>query len=186
MRAMFLEFIGDRTTHYLDQQFMLGPSLLVAPSFVPETEETEYYLPTGRWTSFFNPQRVLNGPLWVKEKVALNDIPLWVRQGSILLLGPEKMRKPDYAYDKDLEVKIYELDDGSAAIVNVPTGKADAMAGMVKAERQGNEIIVSVISGDVGIQSLTAYVSGYNFEESKDNVKVEAGSKVVRIALQKV
>ena len=61
MRAMFLEFIEDRTTHYLDQQFMLGPSLLVAPSFVPDTEITEYYLPAGRWTSFYHPQRVVQG-----------------------------------------------------------------------------------------------------------------------------
>ncbi|KAJ3515567.1 hypothetical protein NLJ89_g1674 [Agrocybe chaxingu] len=65
MRAMFLEFLDDRTTHYLDRQFMLGPNLLVAPVFVPLNEETEYYLPAGRWTSFFHPERTIDGPKWV-------------------------------------------------------------------------------------------------------------------------
>lgn len=94
MRAMFLEFIDDRTTHHLDQQYMLGPSLLVAPVFVSADEETEYYLPAGRWTSFYNPQRVVQGPTWIKEKVALDDIPLWVRQGSVVLLGRRKQESP--------------------------------------------------------------------------------------------
>ena len=66
-RAMFLEFLWDRTTHYLDRQYMLGPNLLVAPVFVPEGEESEYYLPPGRWTSFFHPTRTIEGPLRAKE-----------------------------------------------------------------------------------------------------------------------
>lgn len=85
MRAMFLEFIDDRTTHHLDQQYLLGPSLLVAPSFVSASELTEYYLPAGHWTSFFSPQRVVQGPTWIKEKVALDDIPLWVRENTGVL-----------------------------------------------------------------------------------------------------
>ena len=82
MRAMILEFVDDRTTHFLDQQYMLGPSLLVAPSFVPPSELTEYYLPLGKWTSFFSPGRMVQGPVWVKEKIAIDVIPLWVREGT--------------------------------------------------------------------------------------------------------
>ncbi|EJD05670.1 alpha-glucosidase [Fomitiporia mediterranea MF3/22] len=184
MRAMFVEFIEDRTTHHLDQQFMLGPSLLVAPSFVPETEETEYYLPSGRWTSFYHPERVVQGPVWMKEKIALDDIALWVRQGSILLLGPEKMGKPDYAYDKDLEVRLYELDDGKSAEVSVPSGEAADIAGVVRAERRGDEVTVSVVSGDVSLKAVTAYVLGMKVDGSADRTIAAAeGSKEVRLKL---
>jgi alpha-glucosidase (family GH31 glycosyl hydrolase) len=48
---------------------MLGPSLLVAPVFVDVEEESEYYLPAGRWTSFFHPDRTEQGPVWIKEIV---------------------------------------------------------------------------------------------------------------------
>lgn len=187
MRAMLLEFIEDRTTHHLDQQFMLGPSLLVAPSFGPASEETEYYLPAGRWTSFYNPQRVVKGPLWMKEKVSLNDIALWVRQGSILLLGPEKKRKPDYELDKDLEVRIYELDEGTDAKANVPTGNAANIAGLVRASRRGNDVIVSVISGDVGLKSVTLHATGMEVEGSRHGtVTVTEGSREVTINLRAV
>lgn len=91
MRAMILEFIDDRTTHFLDQQFMLGPSLLVAPTFVAPSELTEYYLPSGKWTSFYRPERVVEGPVWVKEKIALDDIPLWVREGTGSFLNGQKI-----------------------------------------------------------------------------------------------
>ncbi len=72
---MLLEFFSDRTTHHLDRQYTLGPSLLVAPVFVDDKEETEYYIPAGRWTSFFDSARAVDGPAWVKEKVALDEIP---------------------------------------------------------------------------------------------------------------
>jgi alpha-glucosidase (family GH31 glycosyl hydrolase) len=52
-------------------RYMLGPSLLVAPVFVVAEEETEYYIPAGRWTSFFHPERTVQGPLWIKEIVRL-------------------------------------------------------------------------------------------------------------------
>ena len=103
-RAMFLEFLGDRTTHYLDRQFMLGPSLLVAPVFVPDGEESEYYLPAGRWTSFFHPERTLVGPPWVKEVVPMDEIPVWVRPGSVLALGPAGTGRPDYEYAKSVSL----------------------------------------------------------------------------------
>lgn len=48
---------------------MLGPSLLVAPVFVDVKEESEYYIPAGRWTSFFHPERTVQGPVWIKEVV---------------------------------------------------------------------------------------------------------------------
>ena len=106
-RAMVLEFPDDRTTHYLDRQYMLGPSLLVAPVFVPLGETSEYYLPQGRWTSFFHPERTLVGPTWVKEVVPIDEIPVWVRPGSVLCLGPSNMGRPDYNLSQDLEVQVY-------------------------------------------------------------------------------
>ncbi len=47
MRAMFVEFPDDPTCRYLDRQYMLGPSLLVAPLF-RQDYQAEYYLPEGK------------------------------------------------------------------------------------------------------------------------------------------
>lgn len=169
MRAMPLEFISDRTTHHLDQQFMLGPSLLVAPVFVPEDEETEYYLPAGRWTSFFDPTRVIVGPRWVREKVPLSDIPVWVREGSILVLGPEGVERPDYELSKDVELRLYEIGEGKRVEVGVPSGQGSELVGTVVVERNGDELTVSLTKGDVGFAKLKVFLEGYTVKGAEDD-----------------
>ncbi|GAB4083795.1 alpha-xylosidase [Myceligenerans cantabricum] len=49
MRAMVLEFPGDRAAHTVDTQYMLGDDLLVAPVFRADGQ-VSYYLPAGEWT----------------------------------------------------------------------------------------------------------------------------------------
>ncbi|KAF9533397.1 glycosyl hydrolases family 31-domain-containing protein [Crepidotus variabilis] len=140
MRAMFVEFPEDPTTHHLSLQYMLGPSLLIVPVFTPlspgtSTSEVTYYLPAGAWTSFFDPTRVLLGPLWVTDHVPLNEIPVWVREGSVLVLGPEGIAKPDYDYSKGVEVRVYQvkgkstLKEGEEKEVDVYSGKGKEVGG---------------------------------------------------------
>jgi alpha-glucosidase (family GH31 glycosyl hydrolase) len=145
---MFLQFPEDRTTHHLDRQYMLGPSLLVAPVFTPSKEEHEYYLPAGTWTSFGSAnQRTIQGPTWIKEHVALDEIPLWVRSGTILLLGPDGIGRPDYEYTNELHAQVYGLADGESIEAKVPESKSIHSVGVVRAERKGGEIKIFVSAG---------------------------------------
>jgi len=177
-RAMILEFYNDRTTHHLDRQYTLGPSLLVAPVFVDEKEETEYYVPAGRWTSFFHPTRAVDGPTWVKETVALNEIPVWVRPGTVLLLGPTGVTKPDYELNMGLEVRAYELGEAESVEVNVPTGQETAIAGSVRVERKGLDVKVFVIGQAVEISSIALHLKGYVVSSAKGG-NVEQGKVIV-------
>lgn len=158
-RAMFLEFPHDRTTHYLDRQYMLGPSLLVAPVFVPKEEESEYYLPEGRWTSFFHPERMVDGPVWVKEVVPLDEIPVWVRPNTVLCLGPTGIGQPDYEYAKAVDVQVYELQESRVVDTEIPKGVRKLTAGVVRVERNGDELKISV-QGDVDLTSVNLFFAG--------------------------
>ncbi len=157
--AMFLEFPHDRTTHYLDRQYMLGPSLLVAPVFVPKEEESEYYLPEGRWTSFFHPERMVDGPVWVKEVVPLDEIPVWVRPNTVLCLGPTGIGRPDYEYAKAVDVQVYELQESRVVDTEIPKGVRKLTAGVVRVERNGDELKISV-QGDVDLTSVNLFFAG--------------------------
>ncbi|KAI0340632.1 alpha-glucosidase [Trametopsis cervina] len=155
-RAMFLEFPDDRTTHYLDRQYMFGPNLLVAPVFVPEGEESEYCIPAGKWTSFFHPERTVVGPVWIKEVVPIDEIPVWVRPGTVLCLGPEGTGRPDYEYGKEVEVQIYELAEGQVVETTVPKGKGRDIAGVVNVQRRQEDVFVSV-EGEVSLSGVTLF-----------------------------
>jgi alpha-glucosidase (family GH31 glycosyl hydrolase) len=122
----------------------------VAPVFVPLGEETEYYLPAGIWTNLWNKGRVIQGPKWVKEHVPINEIPVWIREGTVLLLGPTGIGKPDYDYTKDLEVQVYNFEAGGKEVVEVdiPAGKGIAIAGKIRVSK-GDK--VEVVDGDVSL-----------------------------------
>ncbi|CAL1704105.1 unnamed protein product [Somion occarium] len=170
-RAMFLEFPEDRTTHYLDRQYMLGHSLLVAPVFVPSDEESEYYIPAGRWTSFFHPERTIVGPQWVKEIVPLDEIPVWVRPGTVLCLGPEGIGRPDYNFAENLEVYVFELSEGQVVNAEVPTGTDKDIAGIVTAECKRGEVIVKV-TGDLNLTSVKLALGGRVHDGIKEGKEV--------------
>ncbi|WP_159606549.1 alpha-xylosidase, partial [Agromyces humi] len=87
MRPMQLEFPGDPATAHLDRQYLLGPSLLVAPVF-SAAGEVEYYLPAGRWTNWFTREAVEGGG-WRREVHGFDTVPLWVREGAVVPIVEE-------------------------------------------------------------------------------------------------
>lgn len=86
LRAMILEFPNDPTCAYLDRQYMLGESLLVAPVFSTDGSVT-YCLPSGGWYSLLTGER-REGGTWVTETHDALSMPLWVREGAILEVAP--------------------------------------------------------------------------------------------------
>ncbi|KAH8165843.1 hypothetical protein CIB48_g2397 [Xylaria polymorpha] len=122
LRAMFLEFPDDQTSWYLDRQFMIGDRLLAAPVF-EESGEVEFYLPKGKWTSFFTNQ-TREGPGWFKEKHGFGSLPLYVRENTILVLGKPGVKGAVYDYAEDVEVCLYQTKDGASTELVDNQGKA--------------------------------------------------------------
>ena len=108
MRSMVLEFMDDKNTHYLDKQYMLGDALLVSPIFNDESIG-EFYLPKGNWTNYFT-KEVYEGNQWYSEKYSYLELPLMVRQNTILPIGNVD-NDSDYKYEENVDLQVYELID---------------------------------------------------------------------------
>ncbi len=139
MRSMVLEFIEDKNVHTLDKQYMLGDNLLVAPIFNDKCIG-EFYLPEGTWTNFFT-NEVKSGGKWYKETVGYEEIPLYVKENSIIVLGSHDDR-PDYDYEVDPSVFIYEIKDGSSIETSVYGQDAKEKI-VISAKRTGNDVYVT-------------------------------------------
>lgn len=115
---------------------MFGDSLLVAPVF--HASIASYYLPAGRWTCLWTNEAV-EGPRWVTKKgYPLTCIPVFVKENSVILLGPADVKIPDYEYGNvELEVRAYELK--GAVEVAVPAGSGKTIAGTIKVSPNGIE-----------------------------------------------
>jgi alpha-D-xyloside xylohydrolase len=119
MRPMALEFPDDQGAEYLDRQYMLGPSLLVAPVF-SASGEVDVYLPSGRWTNWWTGEVVDSHGSWRREQHGFDTVPLYVREGTVLPIGANTTR-PDSDYFDGLELRIYPgATDGSGATVTTP------------------------------------------------------------------
>lgn len=108
MKSMILEFEEDASCNYIDKQYMLGDSLLVAPIF-NDRGDASYYLPKGRWTKFLTGEK-LDGGRWINETHNYMSIPLLVRPSSIIAIGNENT-KPDYDFANDVTLHVFELEE---------------------------------------------------------------------------
>ncbi|KQR39085.1 alpha-xylosidase [Microbacterium sp. Leaf159] len=122
MRPMQLEFPDDPAVGYLDRQYMLGSSLLVAPVF-SEDGGVEFYLPEGEWTSLLTGETVTGGG-WRRETHGFESLPLYVRPGTVLPWG-SRTDKPDYDYHEGLTLRVFPGGEGTATVtVTAPDGES--------------------------------------------------------------
>ncbi|HEY1498454.1 MAG TPA: TIM-barrel domain-containing protein [Acidobacteriaceae bacterium] len=112
MRALAFDFRYDGAALDKSDEFMLGPSLLAAPVTEAGAEARNVYLPAGTdWIDFWTGERVHGGES-IRRETPLAIMPVYVRAGSILPMGPEL----EYASQKPadpIELRIYPGNDGS-------------------------------------------------------------------------
>jgi alpha-D-xyloside xylohydrolase len=107
MRPLVLDFSGDADALDQSYEFMFGPALLVAPVLAPGVAQWPVYLPrtAGGWFDFWTGERCAGGETRLVS-APLKTIPLFVRAGSILPLGPTKQYTDEKPADP-IELRIY-------------------------------------------------------------------------------
>jgi len=83
MRPMILEFPDDEACALIDDQFMFGPSLLVAPILEKGARHRDVYLPDGVWIDYWTGCEY-PGPCTLTLEAPLDTMPLFIRAGSII------------------------------------------------------------------------------------------------------
>jgi len=82
MRPLFFDFPNDKITYSIDDEYMFGPDILVAPVVYEGARSKKVYLPEGaKWTSPNN-DRVYEGGQWIECDAPLNVIPVFLRDGA--------------------------------------------------------------------------------------------------------
>ncbi len=114
MRALWLQYPDDPAAVARGDQYLWGRDLLVSPVTEKGASNRRLYLPRGSWWDYWTEERV-EGGREIDRKVDLETMPLHVRAGSILPLGPIRL----YA-EEPVEVPttlvVYPGRDGSAAL----------------------------------------------------------------------
>jgi len=108
MRPLVMDFISDSAVYNINDQYMFGPAFLVNPVTKAKAEKRKVYLPVqkGGWYDFFTGIQYQGG-ITMEASCPIETLPLYVRAGSIVPMGPFLQYSGEKTTDP-LEIRIYE------------------------------------------------------------------------------
>ena len=88
----------DAATADIQDEYLWGRNVLVAPVIDPGKTSREVYFPAGKWYSVENPEKVFVGPVTAECEAPLHSIPVFAKAGAFIPLADYEMRSTE-AYD---------------------------------------------------------------------------------------
>jgi alpha-D-xyloside xylohydrolase len=111
MRPLLMDFPQDGQALPVGDEYMFGPAFLVSPVTTAQATSRPVYLPAGtKWVDFWSGETVTGGTT-VTANAPLNILPLEVRAGSIVPLGPVMQYATEQPADP-MELRVYRGADG--------------------------------------------------------------------------
>jgi len=114
MRALAMDFRSDPRALNVGDQLMFGPALLVSPVTEPGADTRRVYLPKATWYDFWT-GRGRSGGAMIDVSAPLDRIPLFVRAGAIIPMGPELQYAAEKPADP-IELRVYRGADGTLTL----------------------------------------------------------------------
>ncbi|HYK34985.1 TIM-barrel domain-containing protein [Alloacidobacterium sp.] len=114
MRALWLTYPDDAKAAAIEDAYMFGDSLMVAPVLEPAAEKRQAYLPQGLWWDFWTSEKVDGGKL-VNRSVDLETLPVYIKAGSIVHTGPVKQFALEPSTEP-IKLTVYSGADGQASL----------------------------------------------------------------------
>jgi len=152
-RPLMLNYQDDESTYNLDDQFMIGDDLLVAPILKPDVTRRLVYLPAGSWYDYWTNKKYAGGTM-ISVDAPLDTVPMFVRAGAIIPTVPPL----NYVGEKPVEqitLNVYPDDTGAASTTLYEDD------GLTPSYKNGNFRRTIIKVG--GAEALTAPVEGtYN------------------------
>jgi alpha-glucosidase len=148
-RPLLLNYQNDSNTLDIDDEFMVGTDLLVAPILKPASTGRPVYLPQGIWFDYWT-GRQLAGGRTIYAEAPLETVPLYVRGGAIIPMGPEM----NYVGEKSTDPLTFEIYPDAQGNAEVSLYEDD---GVSPAYRNGVErrTIVTYKSTEIDVSAPT-------------------------------
>lgn len=117
IRTLFFEFPGDPTSWLIEDEYMFGSDLLVAP-LMEEVMEREVYLPPGSWVDY-QTKNIYRGGQWHKIKAGTIPCVILVKGGSVIPHLALAQSTKDMDWSK-IDLKIYGASIDSRGLLALP------------------------------------------------------------------
>ncbi|MHA1784631.1 MAG: glycoside hydrolase family 31 protein [Candidatus Helarchaeota archaeon] len=104
MRPLLLEFQDDEACHEIEDEFLWGDSILIAPVVKKNLKLQEIYIPEGTWFNYWTGKKY-QGKKTIKLNTDWHEIPIFIRAGAIIPCQPDM----EFQGEKELNPLILEI-----------------------------------------------------------------------------
>jgi alpha-glucosidase len=105
-RPLVFDHQYDAVTSDLDDEYLFGPDLLVAPVISPGATSRQVYLPAGDWYDWHTDE-LLAGQRFVIAPTPMNRIPIFARGGAVVPLWPEAPPSTAGYHPETIELHVF-------------------------------------------------------------------------------
>jgi len=105
-RPMIFDYQYDATLRDLDDQYLLGPDLLVAPVTEVGMTARQVYLPAGDWYDWHSGD-VFTGNKFILAATPMDHIPVYARGGAVIPMWPDAPPSTDGYHPAAIELHLF-------------------------------------------------------------------------------
>lgn len=117
VRALVVDYQDDPTVWNISDEFLFGEDLLIAPILSAQNRR-RVYLPHGMWTDWWTGERI-NGGRWLTVDVPLDKMPIYIREGALVPMGPV-MQYVDERKTDEIKLLISPFESENTKHMDIP------------------------------------------------------------------
>jgi alpha-glucosidase/alpha-D-xyloside xylohydrolase len=111
IRALWLMYPQDKNALLVDNVYLWGDDILVAPVYEKGATQRNAYLPVGKWWNYWT-NELVDGGKEITVPAPLDSLPLFIKAGAVIPIGPIKQHTGE-ATSEPVTLKIYPGADGT-------------------------------------------------------------------------
>ena len=104
---LVLDYQGDKAARTIDDQYIFGTSLMVAPIYGPGETSRMVYLPEGEWFDWHTGEHHVSDGKWIKAEAPLERIPVFATAGAVIPMLETAPQNTHNLAPKKLELHVF-------------------------------------------------------------------------------
>ena len=193
VRPLFYLDNGDSNLYKAEDQFMWGENLLVCPVLQKGLHQRKLYLPKGNWYQLFTDKKE-EGYQWITENVDLENIPVFVKEGSFLpmFISESAIQNTGDYTGKNITVKYYPsaklskyilFDDDGKTRNSLAKGKYDLLSFEGKETGRSIHIKIAEVKHPGTPRKIKLVLpAGYGIQSAKINNKLSSQNEGLNLS----
>jgi len=179
-RPLVLNYQDDSNTYNLDDEFMIGNDLLVAPILKSDVTKRLVYLPKGQWYDYWTNKKYEGGTM-ISADAPLETVPMFVRAGAIIPTGPEM----NYTSEKPLDPITFNIYPDEKGLASATLYEDDGVSPAYK-QQVFRRTTVDVKRVGIGyVATISAPQGSYQPGSRKFAVVIKAAGRASRMVTSK-